>query len=462
MFLLCVSFSSQGQQQPDTGVSLRYCINPEWMPFEAIRNGEHIGISSDYLELLSELSNIQFEFVPTQSWTETLEILQSGACDAIPMIRPSLKKQDFLLYTAPFFESPNVLVSRSDDDVIPGYSAIDDRVLGIEKDKRHVEYIARYYRNIETYYVDSEIQGLTLLSEGKIDVFLASQLSAAMIIKSEKLENLVISGFAEPHDSMAMGISPSANELLPIINEAIAAIPESKTVEVYRRWYQVNSVTHHHSIWLVFTGAIFIFAVLTVIWIKRAQLNVNNELQKRDAELEALQAALVEKNRTVEFLTTHDDLTTLHNRNYMVQKVDEEMSRFRRFQSQVTLLLVGVDNLTRGSQDAVKASSDQILQRLADITLQKIREVDIAARWTNEQILILCPQTSALSAQILAERILTEVELQSLQLFEGVKVSIGGASMQEGDSFVDWFDRAHHAMRNAKRRSTHAYEPAQS
>jgi len=461
LLLLGASVSSLGAEPGDEGVSLRYCINPEWMPFEAIRNGEHIGISSDYLAVISERSNIAFEFVPTQSWPDTLNAVQSGACDVVPLMKPSLRKQEYLDYTLPYFESPNVLVTRNSDDAIPGFSAVGTRLLGVVRNKRHVDYITRFYKDIETYYVETEEQGLLLLSKGKIDVLVASQLSAALIIRREKLNNLVISGFAEPHDSLSMGVSKTHSHLVERLNQAILGIPESKTVEVHKRWYQVTPVSHHHSVWLIFIGAFVVMFSFLFMWIKRSQIKIDNELAKRDGELEALQAALVEKNRTVEFLTTHDDLTTLHNRNYMVQKVDEEMSRFRRFHSQVTLLLVGIDTLSQGNQKAEKSKPDNILQRLADITLQKIREVDVAARWTNEQILILCPQTSALSAQILAERILTEVELQSLQLFEGVKVSIGGASMQEGDSFVDWFDRAHHAMRNAKRQSRHAYESAQ-
>ena len=452
-----LSFGVQGLQQVNSGMVLRYCIDPDWMPYEAVRNDEHIGISKDYVQLISDATGIVFEFVPTQSWSDTLNAVRQNRCDAVPLINPSKKRRDFLSFSLPYFESPNVLVTRKGDDAVPGFSAVGDRTLGLVREYRHTEYIERYYQNINVYYVNSEKEGLALLSSGTIDVMVASLLSASVNINNNDLDNLILSGFAEPHDTLAVGLAKPFEYLIPVINEAIVAIPESKKMEVYKKWFRVEPVSRTNHSWIAFLALFIVFVIAIVVWIKRSQSRVQRELTIRDSQLESLQAALVEKSRTVEFLSTHDELTALHNRNFMVQKVDEEMSRFRRFHSPVTLLLINIDNLGRITRHIGQNKSDEIIKRLAQITLDKTREVDIAARWANEEVLILCPQTSTLSAQILAERILTEVELQSLQLFEGIKVSIGGASMQNDDSFVDWFDRTQQAMRNAKKQISHAY-----
>lgn len=30
-------------------VIVRYCVDPDWLPYEGIREGKHLGISSDYI-----------------------------------------------------------------------------------------------------------------------------------------------------------------------------------------------------------------------------------------------------------------------------------------------------------------------------------------------------------------------------------------------------------------------------
>ncbi|MBZ0257780.1 transporter substrate-binding domain-containing protein, partial [bacterium] len=71
---------------------IRITGNPDWLPFEAFtENNKHIGIIADYLRLVEKRLGVQFEVVPTASWSESLEtvitkkadIIASDAADAI-------------------------------------------------------------------------------------------------------------------------------------------------------------------------------------------------------------------------------------------------------------------------------------------------------------------------------------------------------------------------------------------
>ena len=50
--LLIFSFASLAQPNAQT---LNLCVDPDWMPFEGVINGEHTGIASDYLAIFSQL-----------------------------------------------------------------------------------------------------------------------------------------------------------------------------------------------------------------------------------------------------------------------------------------------------------------------------------------------------------------------------------------------------------------------
>ena len=90
--------------------AIDYCVAPDWLPYEAIRDGKHVGISSDYLAILAEKLNVDFRLVPTNTWLETLEFLQQGKCHLVPILNASESRSQYLKFSEVYFSAPNVLV----------------------------------------------------------------------------------------------------------------------------------------------------------------------------------------------------------------------------------------------------------------------------------------------------------------------------------------------------------------
>lgn len=58
---------------------IRYCIDPNWMPYESIdADGRHIGMTSEFIQRLEERIGVPFRLTPTSSWFESLQQLKSG------------------------------------------------------------------------------------------------------------------------------------------------------------------------------------------------------------------------------------------------------------------------------------------------------------------------------------------------------------------------------------------------
>lgn len=139
---------------------VRYCVDPDWLPYEAIVDGRHTGVSSDYLALLTKYTGLTFMLVPTTSWRQSLELLKQGRCELTPILNQTPKRDQYLYFSEVFFKSPNVLVSLKSQPFLQGFENIGDRLLAIPKDYRLVEYIQQYYPNINTILTNSERQGL--------------------------------------------------------------------------------------------------------------------------------------------------------------------------------------------------------------------------------------------------------------------------------------------------------------
>jgi len=44
------------------------CIDPDWMPYEKLENGKHIGISADFFKIFQAQLPIPIKVVKTKSW----------------------------------------------------------------------------------------------------------------------------------------------------------------------------------------------------------------------------------------------------------------------------------------------------------------------------------------------------------------------------------------------------------
>ncbi len=423
-----------------------YCIDPDWMPYEALRNGKHIGMSADYLTIISKLTGFKFQLVPTEDWQDTIAAVESGKCMVITMVNRTPSRSHFLFFSTPYLEVPNVIIGRDSTPMLQGFDAVGNRLVGIVSGFRHAEYLARYYPGILTEYVSSEAEGLEKLADGDIDLMVGSLMGVYSAINAHEFADLKIVGFAEPFDMLSFGVNKNYEALLPALNNAINQIPEVPKVEIYKRWNTVRAVKQTRY------GMPLLFAFLGIAligflgWRKRVLKEYQREIALKNDDIEQLQSSLLERNRTLEFLSTRDEITGLYNRNYLLHKCEEEISRYHRFHSPASLIALNImmDNkpLKAGSK------TDQICKKLANCCLSSVRDVDIAARSEPDKFVILCPQSGLAAAQNLANRLL------EMLLEEGgntLAFHIGVAELQAGQSYSDWTDDLYRAVSASRR-----------
>ncbi|MBU2978981.1 transporter substrate-binding domain-containing protein [Alteromonas sp. C1M14] len=426
---------------------ITYCIDPEWLPYEALRNGKHIGISADYLHIIEDLTKLNFELIPTESWQESLAALESGRCMMTTMINRTPSRSHFLDFSRPYMEVPNVLIGNENMPMVQGFDGVGNYLVGVVGGFRHAEYLAKYYPNIITEYVDSNVEGLERVSEGDLDLMVGSLLSLYAYINSHEISHLKIVGFAEPFDLLSFGVNKHYQYLIPILNDAIDTLPESKKVDIYRRWNSVQQVreTRYRTVLLIVFIGVGLIAILT--WRKRVIRTYKLEIYEKNEEIEVLQTALLDKNRTLEFLSNRDELTGLYNRNYLMRKVEEEISRSQRFQTPCSL--IGIEVLDSLSARLEKSVKEELYRQMARVCLSTVRDVDIAVRCESNRFVILCPQTQLFAAKKLALRLLKAL---SDELLNQTTLLIGVAELQSGQGFMEWNDDLNKAVVSSRRR----------
>ena len=104
-----------------------------------------------------------------------------------------------------------------------------------------------------------------------------------------------------------------------------------------------------------------------------------------------------------EFLAEKDALTKVYNRYKFEEILNQEMQRAKRYNTELSLILIDIDHFKDINDTYGHNVGDEILAKVAKLIEGRIRETDILARWGGEEFVILIPETDQSGAIQLAE-----------------------------------------------------------
>lgn len=121
----------------------------------------------------------------------------------------------------------------------------------------------------------------------------------------------------------------------------------------------------------------------------------------------------IELQSRVNYLTFHDSMTGLYNRNYL----DEEIDRLNTTrQLPITLIMADLNGLKISNDLMGHDEGDDIIRMSADVLRNACRTEDIIARIGGDEFLIFLPETDEDSAEVICQRILSASQRRSTKL----------------------------------------------
>ena len=163
----------------------------------------------------------------------------------------------------------------------------------------------------------------------------------------------------------------------------------------------------------------------------------------------------------VERVSTTDDLTGLHNRKYLQERLEEEISRSRRYGTKLSCILFDIDFFKVVNDMYGYEWGDILLRNIANKLNAMVRKEDILTRYGDEEFLLVLPNTSEENAFLFGERFRREVEKMEFIPSgeeEAHRVTISGGistypCMKDVEEDANTVIRyAEHALYNAKHR----------
>lgn len=152
-------------------------------------------------------------------------------------------------------------------------------------------------------------------------------------------------------------------------------------------------------------------------------------------------------------LALKDQLTGLYNRTYLLETAPSRLSEATRHGIAFSLIVVDIDKFGSINEFHGHAHGDSVLKAMATTILQSIRKEDIAARYGEDEFVLILSHCDIANAMIIAEKIRSFFEKQQLAGLN-VSASFGVAELRQNlkAGFSELLNAAAEAARQAKLR----------
>lgn len=274
---------------------LKMCVDPKWMPLEAIEEGKHVGMAADFIHNISQKIKIPIQLIQTHEWTQSLNKIEKRECDILALAEETPLRKKYLNFTSPYVKTPLVIATKTGLPFIDNLNNIQNKKLGIVKNYSTEELLKTKYPNINLIAVDSIQEGLAQVQQEKLFGFLDNSIVINHEIQKNHLNDVVISG--QFPDTLFLSIASRNDEPLlhEILEKALLSINKETRNEIMNRW---NNISFQLQTDYRLIAQIIFFTLALISIFIYWNLKLKNEIKMKEKAQEQLRQS-EEKFRTL-------------------------------------------------------------------------------------------------------------------------------------------------------------------
>ncbi|MGL5257788.1 MAG: ATP-binding protein [Proteocatella sp.] len=295
------------------------------------------GIAADYIAEMEQILDIDIVFVPTKTWSESLDLAKKNTVNFLFMSKSS-ERLKYFYYTEPFVFSPNMFIANRDYNTSFNIKNIENYNIGVLKAYSNKDYLILLYPQAKTKDYETIVEGLFDLSSGKIDLFLADLGQANYYINKYGINNLVILESLGYDFKFSFAVNKDYEILVSIFDKALDSMSEIENESIlekwistdYKNWINRDQIKLAYGIMYIALACLFITMILIFI--------LRKMVKNRTVELEVINKKLEDRvnERTKELKSSIDNLIETQNKliqsekyaslGYVVSRVEHELN----------------------------------------------------------------------------------------------------------------------------------------
>jgi len=196
--------------------------------------------------------------------------------------------------------------------------------------------------------------------------------------------------------------------------------------------------------------------------IEQQAIEINTFATRLDAAYKELEIT----NTKLKETSFRDEVTGLYNRRFFSLRLEEELSRFKRFNHPVSVVILDIDGFKNVNDEFGHAVGDETLREVAQILVKHSRGINVVSRFGGDEFAILLVETAKAGARLYADRIRQVIATYPFSHGTQVTGSFGVASLPDdevttSEELVRTADEALYAAKRAGKNQVVAAGPAE-
>lgn len=157
----------------------------------------------------------------------------------------------------------------------------------------------------------------------------------------------------------------------------------------------------------------------------REKLKSGDLLKVGDTIFKFLAGANIEMayHEEIYTMTVTDGLTQIPNKRYLMEYLEREFSRARRYARNLSCLMLDIDHFKHINDEFGHLTGDFILKELASTIRKRIRKEEMFARYGGEEFCIVLPESDPESVREFASTVRRLIETHLFE-FEGSRINV--------------------------------------
>jgi polar amino acid transport system substrate-binding protein len=218
-------------------------VMQDFSPFSFEINGTYQGFVNDILSLLEEKTGLRFKRV-TGQWIPNLQRFKAKETKIIADISYKKEREEFTLFTKPYYEIPTLIFVRDDFKDYKGIESFKGKKVGIQKNIFYAKEVGEI-EGIDLVENESIEEMAKALSYGKIDIAIMNLLTMNHYIKKNALSNILaideLNLKTVNREDLRFGVNIDQPLLYSIMQKGLEAISVQEWRNLTNKWIGLNA-----------------------------------------------------------------------------------------------------------------------------------------------------------------------------------------------------------------------------
>ncbi|MBL0708177.1 MAG: transporter substrate-binding domain-containing protein [Sulfurimonas sp.] len=208
-------------------------------------DGNHIGISSDYLKIITKESGLKFDLIALDSFDITLQKIKNKKIDMIAAIYKTEYKSKHLVYSDPYVSVPFYIYTKEETPTIKNLDNLDGSKICVLKGFMTALWLEKNYPNIRAVEALTIYDALEKVSRGEAVAFINDYASTSYSLKRVFLPNMKLNAPVIELNNVpiAMGVRPDYTILRDIINKINTNLSEKNVEKLRAKWFSNGKIS---------------------------------------------------------------------------------------------------------------------------------------------------------------------------------------------------------------------------